>query len=48
MSFNVESLLTNIALNETIYVNLVNYPTFNIDTKDLAELFLIAISQAHF
>ena len=52
ISYDVQSLYTNIPLNETIdiAINLIfdTYPNFSINRKDLTELFLIATSQTHF
>ena len=52
ISFDVESLFTNIPLNETIEiaVDLIHskFHNFPINKKDLTQLFIVATSQTHF
>ena len=52
ISYDVESLFTNIPLNETIDIAIdlifANNPTFTINRKDLKQLFNIATAQTHF
>ena len=52
ISYDVESLFTNVPLTETIdlAIDLIftNNPTFPINKKDLKQLFMIATAQTHF